>query len=88
MFACILPGTYAKRYLEFNNEDIDFLCKKCHVNAHKIYDELIDQLNKTLSMFQGTKYQEGSVVVICNTYKKLFLARYLKWRDWGKKKPI
>lgn len=86
LFACILSDTYAKRYLEFHPDDIDFLCRKCHVNCHRIYDELIEALNAELSLHKGKNYNLDKIREVCNTYKQLFLERYLKWKNWGKKK--
>lgn len=88
LFACILPNRFAARYLEFHADDIDYLCKRCHVNAHKIYDKLIDEFNEELNLFKGTKYNLEQVYKLCLKYKKKFLKRYESWRDSkkGKKK--
>lgn len=82
LFACVMPNLYAKRYLEFHPDDIAILCRKCHINCHKIYDELITAFNSNLALAKGTE----KIQQVCETYKSLFLARYLKWQNWRKKK--
>jgi len=84
IFACTLWQVYAKRYIEFHPDDIDFLCAKCHKNAHRIYDELIASFNSSLGLYKNRTNETTQKV--CEIYKPLFLARYLKWRNWGKKK--
>lgn len=86
IFACVLPKRFAQRYIQFHPDDIDFLCKKCHVNAHRIYHELIEAFNEALKMLRCRYISEEMEYKLCIKYKKMFTRRYLKWRNWGKKK--
>lgn len=86
LFACVLPEKFAKDYVAFRAEDIDFLCKKCHKNAHKIYDALIAAFNVKLKKCKELGYTDDLLYKVCLDFKELFLQRYLKWRNWGKKK--
>lgn len=45
-FACLLPETYAPRYIQFRQEDCVMLCKRgkrCHQRIHKLYDKIMKE---------------------------------------------
>lgn len=44
--ACIRPDDYAARYLEFNSEDLVYLCKRHHVMIHASYMPFIENFRK------------------------------------------
>jgi hypothetical protein len=79
VFATIAPDTYAKRYIEFRQEDIVLLCLKCHEKIHKKYNPVIGELFSDLNNME--------VVHITEQFLEDYRSRLIKMCDiWLKRK--
>lgn len=72
-FALQRPDLYAKRYIEYNREDCDVLCNKCHKNFHKYAKKLVVEMYKELDGL-GLPSHEW-----CEMWKGRFLSKYNYW---------
>jgi hypothetical protein len=77
-FAVILEEVYAKRYLEFRNEDIDWICRKCHEAYNKFSKK---DRNSVISWADWAKVhvKNGYRVELENRRIEM-LELYLRWK--------
>ena len=73
-FALQRPDLYAARYILFLPDDVDNLCKQCHVRCHVHYTPLAKKMYAELAALNGTPSQEW-----CEHWKQLFRAVYSRW---------
>lgn len=87
-FAIMMPEKFAKRYIEFNEEDCITLCRKCHKNCH-IH---IDKLKTEMWIDKRRLFDNHEVNVTegwCNEWRQKFIVETDKWiihrKDYIKK---
>jgi hypothetical protein len=65
IFACLFPDIFAPRYIEFNPEDIVYLCNTHHEKIHRYYKPVVDEF---YYMFNGTDSKLAQLK-LCDEYK-------------------
>jgi hypothetical protein len=84
LFACLMEGSYASRYIEFHPDDVNWLCNRCHVRAHIIYQPIL----KKLWQYVGEReYLEKPLEYdILETYRLALIRQYNHWIKYKKRK--
>lgn len=77
-FAYMLEDVYARRYMEFRDEDIDWICERCHQAYHKYTKKYLNAV---------IRWNQYALVHVRKDYREMLelkriemLQRYLKWK--------
>ncbi len=73
LFANILPKFYAKRYLEFRAEDIDYLCHRCHKNETRYTKPIINRIVTEYKSIGNMTHER------CEFWRSKLIKTYNKW---------
>lgn len=81
-FALLRRGKYARRYVQFLEEDVAYLCEDCHLEVHEHYASLDSELYFVVnSLSLGEMLQDYKIVAFMTSYRNVF-----NW--WIKRKKL
>lgn len=84
LFAVLMEERYAARYIQFHPDDVDWLCNRCHVRAHVIYQKVLKEVYDYVYLCQDTgkplQYE------VLESFRQRLIKTYLKWVAYKKKR--
>ena len=87
VFAQINENWYAKRYIEFHEEDVVPLCERCHLKIHRLYKPIMDEMNLWLKECEPTrdpdsqdlKFKFVPGLASLESYRKRLISKCDRW---------